>query len=252
MRFYLPIAAALLASAGSAYAGDASLSTTLGYESRYVFRGVQYSESTIQPGVTVGYKGFYLTAWANLPIGDADFVVTPEWQEVDLVAGWRAPLGKKVSIDLGVTYYLYPNRMSGFGDVYKEDGSGLGFNTVEPYVGLVVTAPLSPKLYVYHDFMFDTWTVQGSVAHSIPVAKKLSFDLSGATGYVFDDTGGTDYLYGNAGANLTYALSESASAYVGVRYGGSNIAGGSIYDDGIAGTTDPSGFWWGIGLTAKF
>lgn len=252
MRFSMLIAAALLPGVGPAAAGDFSLSSTLGYESRYIFRGVQYAESSIQPGVTVGYDGFYFAAWANLPIGDADFVVKPEWQELDLVAGWSAPVGEKASVDLGVTYYTFPNRMSGFGDTYHEDGSGLGFNTVEIYAGLSFEAPLSPKLYLYHDFMFDTWTAQGALAHSFPLAKKLSFDLAGTVGYVFDDAGGADYLYGNAGANLSFALSEGASAYVGLRYGGSNIPGGSIYDNGILGTTDPGGFWWGVGLTASF
>ncbi|NWG72042.1 MAG: hypothetical protein HXY23_10605 [Parvularculaceae bacterium] len=252
MRFSLILAAASFPFAGAAHAGDFFLSTTLGYESRYVFRGVQYSESTIQPGVTVGLDGFYLTAWANLPIGDSDFAVSPEWQELDLVAGWSGALGDVATLDVGVTYYVYPNRMSGFGDVFKEDGSGLGANTVEPFIGLAFTAPLSPKLYLYHDFMFDTTTLQGSLAHSFPLAETLGFDLGGIVGYVVDDSGGTDYLYGHAAANVSYALSPSASAYIGVRYGGSDIVGGSIYDDGVAGTTDPSGFWWGIGFTAKF
>ncbi|MGE0409866.1 MAG: hypothetical protein AB7P23_11480, partial [Amphiplicatus sp.] len=61
-----------------------------------------------------------------------------------------------------------------------------------------------------------------------------------------------DYLYGQAALNLTYAFTDDASGYLGVRFGGSDIPGGSVYDDLIAGTTDPVGFWFGGGLSASF
>lgn len=246
------IAGGVCLAAPGAGAEPLALSATLGVESRYVFRGVQLAETSFQPSVMLGWKGLYGGVWANLPVGDADFIVTPDWQEIDFVAGWSGALAGPVSIDVGATYYAYPNRQSGLFDVYREDGSGLGFNTVEPYVGIVVAAPLSPKLYLYHDFMFDTTTVQATLAHAIAVAEKLSLDLSGYAGYVFDDAGGTDYLYGTLTANLVYALSDGASLYAGGRFGGSDIAGGSIYDDGVLGTTDPAGCWFGLGLTAKF
>lgn len=246
-------AAAIAYLAGApAIAQPVSGSATLGLESRYVFRGVQLAEASFQPAVMLAWNGFYGGVWANLPVGDDDFIVAPDWQEIDFVAGWSGALAGPVSIDLGVTYYAYPNRQSGFFDVFREDGTGRGFNTLEPYIGLAVSAPLSPKLYVYHDFMFDTTTAQATLAHSIPLAAKLSADLSGYAGYVFDDAGGTDYLYGTLSANLAYAISETASAYVGGRFGGSDLAGGSIYEDGVLGTTKSSGFWFGIGLTEKF
>jgi hypothetical protein len=246
---FLIVASAALAAGDAAAAGPLTGTLSLAYESRYVFRGFQYSEGAIQPAATLGYKGAYVAAWANLPAGDEGSVATPDWQEIDLVAGWSGPLAGRLSIDAGLTYYAYPSRQRGFFDLYEEDGDGLGANTIEPYVGLILAAPLSPKLYVYRDLNFDAFTVQGTVAKSIPLADRFSIDLGGTIGHVFDDEGGTDYLYGQASANLAYALSPVASAYVGVRYGGSDLPGGGLFDDG---TTDPSGFWWGVGLTAKF
>lgn len=248
-RFFAAFALALAAAPASA--GPVSVSTSLGFESRYLFRGVQYSAAAVQPAISLGFKGFYGAAWANIPVEDTSPLVAPEWQEVDVTAGWGAQFGV-VAVDLGVTYYTYPNRMTGLADFYEEDGDGLGASTVEPFLGVTFKAPLSPKLYVYRDFMFDTFTVQASGTHALPIAARTSLDASGALGYVVDDAGGADYLYGNAGLNLTYALSPFAAIYAGGRFGGSDLAGGSVFDDAAAGARGPSGFWWGAGLTAKF
>lgn len=248
----LAVAGVVCLSGADVCARPVSASATLGLESRYVFRGVQLAETSFQPAVTLGWRGAYAGVWANLPVGDGDFVVTPDWQEIDFIAGWSGALAGPLAIDVGATYYAYPNRQSGFFDVFREDGSGLGFNSIEPYVGVALSAPLSPKLYLYHDFMFDTTTVQATLAHSFALVDKLSADVSGYAGYVFDDAGGTDYLYGTLTANLSFALSDSASAYVGARFGGSDLPGGSVYEDGVVGTRDGAGFWFGLGLSAKF
>ncbi|WP_375204344.1 TorF family putative porin [Hyphococcus sp.] len=235
-----------------AAAEELSVSTTVGFESRYLFRGVQFAETSFQPSISLGYGNFYGTAWLNLPIGDDDLVVTPGGEELDLVIGYSAPISEVVSFDVGVTYYTFPDLMSGFFDIYEEDGDGLGANTIEPYVGLAFDIPLSPSVYVYHDFMFDTTTIQGNASYSIPMSEKTSFDLGGYIGYVIDDTGGTDYIYGTASANVSYAISDNGSFYAGVRYGGSDIPGGSVIDDSIAGTTKSSAVWWGLGFSASF
>lgn len=235
-----------------ASAEELTISTTIGFESRYVFRGIQFAETSFQPAINLGYGGFYGFAWANLPIGDDDLVVTPGGEELDLVGGYSAALNDFVTYDIGFTYYTFPDAASGFFDVLKENKGGGGANTFEPFVGFTFSAPLTPKLYFYRDVYLDTFTVQGTLSHSIPLAEKWSADLSGYAAYVFDDDPGGDYLYGVASANLTYAFSDDSSVYLGARFGGSDIAGGSIIDDSIAGTTKSSGFWWGVGFTSAF
>lgn len=248
----LTAALATTAISTSASAETLQVSTTVGFESRYLFRGVQFAETSFQPAINLSYGNFYLNAWLNLPIGDDDLVVTPGGEELDLVAGYSFPVSSVVSADIGVTYYTFPDLASGFFDLYEEDGDGLGANTIEPYIGLSFDIPLSPSVYIYHDFNFDTTTFQVNASHSIPLAEKTSFDLGGYIGYVVDDTGGTDYVYGTASANVTYAISDNGSIYTGVRYGGSDIPGGSVIDDSIAGTTKSSAVWWGVGFSASF
>ena len=245
------VLAATAAEAARPAAAQPSVSAALGFETRYLFRGVQFAGSSFQPAVTVGYQGLYLTGWANLPVGDED-LSSFGGEEIDVVAGYSAPLSDLVTIDVGVTYYTFPNLDAGFFDIYEEDGDGLGANTLEPYLGFAFKAPLSPKIYLYRDFMFDTFTAQGALAHSVPLAGAFSLDLSGIVGYVFDDDPGNDYLYGHATANVSHPLSDSAAFYVGARFGGSDIAGGSVFDDASLGTTKSNGFWFGMGLSASF
>lgn len=236
----------------AALAEDIAVSTSLGFESRYVFRGVQFAETSLQPSVTLSKDGFHLGAWFNLPVGDDDNVVAANGEELDLVIGWSTRVSDVVSVDIGLTWYVFPEAMSGFGDFFKEDGDGLGINTLEPYVALSFKAPLSPVVTFYRDFMYDTVTLQGAAGHSIPLNDRTNFDLAGTIGYVFDDAGGTDYLYGVASAGFSCAFSEASKVYAGARYGGSNIPGGAEIKNSIAHTTQAAGFWWGIGLSTSF
>jgi uncharacterized protein (TIGR02001 family) len=233
------------------------VSTTVGFESRYVFRGIQYAENSFQPEITLGYRNFYLGAWLNLPVGDDVFVgpfLITFSDELDLYFGYSAPLDDVISIDLGVTYYTYPDLMSGFTDVFREDGSGLGVNTLEPYVGLSLDTVLAPSLYVYHDFFFDTTTIEGGVSHSFPLDNDgtFSFDLGGSAGYVFDDDAGGDYLYGVLSYEVSYAVSENASISAGGRYGGSDLPGGALIDTLIPFTAQSAGLWWGGRFSSNF
>lgn len=73
-------AAAVTASAAAttaAHAESIGVSTTVAFESRYIFRGVQFAETSFQPGIELSYGNFYGGAWLNLPVGDDDLVVTP-------------------------------------------------------------------------------------------------------------------------------------------------------------------------------
>ncbi|MEM9013798.1 MAG: TorF family putative porin [Pseudomonadota bacterium] len=242
----------LLSIATPAAAGEFGVSTTVGFESKYVFRGIQFAETSIQPAINLSYGNFYTGAWFNLPIGDDDFTSTPGGEELDLFGGYSVSLDDTFTLDVGVTYYTFPDLASGFGDLFEEDGDGLGANTIEFYAGVSLDGPLAPSLYVYHDINFDTTTIQGSASHSFDVAEKVTFDVGGDIGYVIDDDDGGDYLYGVASAGFTYALTDNGSISAGGRYGGSDIAGGSIFDDANAGTFQSSGLWWGLSFDASF
>lgn len=244
--------AASLAVFSSVQAEELSISTTVGFESRYIFRGIQFAETSFQPAINLSYGDFYGGVWLNLPVGDDDLAVTPGGEELDFFAGYSTALNDFVTIDAGVTFYTFPDASSGLFDILREDQGDFTGGTVEPYVGFSFTAPLSPSLYFYRDFNFDTFTIQGSVSHSIPLEEKWSIDSGATFGVVVDDDAGGDYIYGNVSVDLSYAVSDDASISAGVRYGGSDIAGGSFIDDSILGTSQSSGFWWGIGFNSSF
>jgi len=249
----LSCAIALAAIAAPAAAEGLEVSTNVGFESRYLFRGYQFAGTSFQPTVTLSYEGFYATMWANMPVGDNDGPpLQPYGDEVDLIGGWGTSLSDKVSLDIGFTYYMFPDSTSGFFDVWQEDKGETGGNTFEPYIGLAFDVPLSPSIYLYHDIFLDTFTFQGNASYSYPLGHDYSVDLSGYVGYVIDDSGGTDYLYGTASANLSYTVSDNGSIYAGVRYGGSDIAGGSVIKDTFTGAYKSSGFWYGVGFSSSF
>ena len=239
---------ALATAASPAVAEELSFSTSLAFESRYVFRGIEFAESSVQPAVDIAYGNWYVGAWASLPIGDDDVAFG---DELDLYAGYSASLSETVSFDVGVTYYTFPDAQSGFFDTFSES-SGSGANTVEVFAGLSFDTFLAPSLYVYRDFNFNTVTLEGSGGYSFPLSEVTSFDLGGSIGYVIDDDAGGDYVYGAATADVSYALSDDAAISAGVRYGGSDIAGGSLIDDSILGTTKSSGFWYGLSIGGSF
>lgn len=246
------LAATMGVIAAPAAAEDLTIASGLGLESRYVFRGVQFAQTSLQPSLTLSKDGFHVGAWFNLPVGDDDNLAPLTGEELDLVAGYSFPLVDFVTLDVGLTWYVFPEAMDGFFDFHAEDGDGSGVNTLEPYVSLAFDIPLAPTVTLYRDFMYDTLTLQATATHSFPLATAISLDLSGMLGYVVDDAIGADYLYGVASAQIACKVSGKAKAYAGVRYGGSDLAGGSLFDDLTAGTRQSAGLWWGIGLSASF
>lgn len=253
MKKTLFVSTVLLGAATPALSSAESLALTgtAAFESRYLFRGLQLSEESFQPSVTLAKSGLSATAWFNFPIDNED-PASRRAEEIDFVLDYSKPVSDVVTIGVGLTYYTYQERDRGFFDTFAEDGDGLGANSLEPYVSVAFAAPLSPKVMLFHDVNFDTTTVQGAVAHSIPLADKTSADLSGFIGYVFDDAGGVDYLYGQATANVTYKFTDKVSAYAGGRFGGSDVPGGSLLRDASIGTRRSSAVWFGAGLTLAF
>jgi uncharacterized protein (TIGR02001 family) len=109
------MAVALTASAATAQAGEGSIN--VGYDSDYIFRGVEQSDSSVNGGVdwVDGFGdsdfGYYVGTWA----ADVD-----EGLEIDYYGGVTASLG---DFDLlaGYTYYDYTDN---FDDNYSEFNLG--------------------------------------------------------------------------------------------------------------------------------
>ncbi len=228
MKKILVFALAALATTGIARA-DYSLSSDLTYTTEYVFRGIQLGDNTLHPSIELTQGDFYLGMWAALPI---DQVESKGWSnEFDFYLGYTKELSDKASVDLGVTYYYYPD-----GEVDE---------STEAYLGMTFdVGGFTPSAYAYYDFDLEVVTLQGSIGYSIPMAGAgTSLDLSATYGYVEPDEG-ESYTYYGASAQVPYKLNENATLTFGVHYASNDIDG--IFD------VDDNFFYYTAGVTIGF
>ncbi len=225
---------------------DLSVSTTWAFESEYIFRGVQFSETALQPDLNFTYGNFNLGAWASVPVGDDDVAFG---DEIDIYGSYSFGLSETFSSSVGFTYYIFPDAASGFFDTLDEE-DGTGANTFEINGSIAADVFLSPSVTLYYDFMFETVTLEGSIGNSFSLYDALSLDISGTLGHVFDDDEDSDYTYYMSNINLSYGFTEDVAGYVGVRYGRSSED--FYFDDVIEGTFQNNSIWFGFGLSAGF
>lgn len=106
----------LAATASPAFAQDeaeapdaVTVSGSVTLASDYRFRGVSQSdkEIAIQGGVTISHEsGAYVGFWGSNLAGWGTFLGCN--CELDVIAGYKFPLGEGAALDVGVTYYMYP------------------------------------------------------------------------------------------------------------------------------------------------
>jgi uncharacterized protein (TIGR02001 family) len=133
MKTYL--AAALLCSvAAPALAqqdppGPVTVSGNVALVSDYRFRGVSQSDKgmAVQGGVTVSHEsGLYGGVWASNLAGWGTFGGAN--MELDLIAGYKLPIGGGAALDAGVTWYMYPSGADAtdFAEPYVKLSGSLG------------------------------------------------------------------------------------------------------------------------------
>jgi uncharacterized protein (TIGR02001 family) len=207
----------------------------------YVFRGVsQTSEGpAIQGGFDLTCGIFYAGVWAsNLDWGSANGENVANI-EMDWYAGVKPKTGR-ITWDLGVIYYTYPNALDlgldAAGNAVKAE-----YNYVELKVGgsaeLWKDATLGVTVFYSPDYQYETgnvWTVEAAFTQALPkftaLRREWSPSFSALIGYqkatsdeakyINNVTGDDDhYLYWNAG--LTLGFLEKWS--IDVRYWDTNI-----------------------------
>lgn len=191
------------------------LGADTGIFSRYVSRGLTYSEDPVfQPNVWGAYKGLTLNIWANMDLTDYNGMAG-DFYEIDYGLDYSGEAGG-LDYCAGALYYSYP----------RMDGA----DTAEVYAGLGYDAPLHPRLKVY----YDCWRGDGfygvlSVEHCIglPGVMGCSTELVvsaqaglgsknyNAFSYGSDHTAFTDYVLT---ASLPVAVSEHLSVTPSVSY----------------------------------
>ncbi|MGB0372364.1 MAG: TorF family putative porin [Opitutales bacterium] len=211
---------AALGVATAANAQELSITSTVGYESVYVFRGAELADDIFHGSVDIAFGDFYTGIWTAQPItGGQD-------NEIDFYAGYGFAASDLVSLDFGGTVYYYP-----------EAGAGADETTFEAYIGAAFDVVLSPAVYLYYDVDLEVFTLEGSGGYSVEISDSTSFDLGAYLGYIEPDEGDGQYYLG-ATADVSYSFTENASGSIGIRV--------SDLEDG------DSEFYWGASFSAGF
>lgn len=211
------------ASVFALWAGSMSLSadsklsatSTLAFESEYIFRGEQLAGSSFQPSLDLAYPvlggQLYGGVWFSTEIES-----TLNNNEIDYYAGYTQQITNAFSVDLGVTFYDYPN------------GTGADDES-EVYFGLIGDFALSPALYFYYNADLKQYIAEASLSHSIDLSELLagtSLELGVYGGLVEkkNTAFGEDdsWFYYGATADLVYQVNDTASLSLGGRLAGNN------------------------------
>jgi uncharacterized protein (TIGR02001 family) len=243
----LKLAAVLLcattfASTAQAQDSDISVSTGVDYVTEYVFRGVSFAGASVQPYAEASIGNFTVGGWFSTAIGEDSAAAGDEF---DLYAGYSVPLNSSISLDIGATYYHFPQG----GSFFETEGGNAGSYEVSASVGFG-ELPLAPSVTAYYDFTFEAFTLEGAVGHSLAIGESQSLDLGLTAGLV--DVDGGSYEWATASASLGHAFTDDVSAYVGANYSLSTertLDFGEALDSGLP---QKSHLWFGTGISAGF
>jgi hypothetical protein len=227
----LPCAAQAQAVAPEAGATDAAptLAVTVTgsatIASDYRFRGVSQSDRqmAVQGGVTVAHEsGFYIGTWGSNLAGWGTFGGAN--MELDLIGGYKAALGDNATLDVGLTWYMYP------GGSDKTDFA-------EPYVKLTGTA--GPA----------TLTAGAAYAPRQEALGRWYDTGADAAAGVYNHPGAKDdnlYLWGDAAAGIA-GTPFTAKAHIGHSWGQDGLGPNAT---AVAPTGD---YWdWSLGADATW
>ena len=232
-------------SAQSMYYEDAAPRATavVGWESEYVFRGVQASKRVVRPGLALEMSDAYAGVEGILST-DSGF---SHLHEFDFYAGLRHDLDDLLLMDFGGVLYYFPRLDR---EMPREDDL-----TGEFYLGVGLGVPLDPWLYFSYDVVLEDFTIEGSLSHEIPLHGRLSLELSAAGGHSWLRegkpwmAGSVNYFYAETGADIRFAVNESAAISAGGRYSTNDLSRGERLASSGA---NRANLWWGAAFIAEF
>lgn len=179
-----------------------------GYDSKYMFRGVQISDKNGDPVDNLVWTDFSLSAYGfTLGAWFAEGVET-DYNELDVYASYAYSLGP-VDFEGGYIFYLFP----------KNDGD----STHELFISATTDALpyITPKIAYYYDLdLFDGSWLELSLSHSFTVVKDvISIDPYAAVSFDFGYNSDNNAL-NNAeiGVAVPLKLSENVTLSGYVKY----------------------------------
>lgn len=173
----LPLPAALAAQ-------TATVSAELAFRSKYLFAGIPFADKQVQQAkVTVAAGSFTINGFSVYDVDASDVT------EADIYGGYYFQAAPTVGIFVGGALYSFKFPVVGWE------------STPELYGGVVFSAPLSPTLYVAHDFdLGDGTHAMLMLSHSVPLG----------------ESGATLHLAGNVDYNAEYYTTESGFSFADV------------------------------------
>ncbi|MFK3889441.1 TorF family putative porin [Sphingomonas sp. NPDC079357] len=210
--FLIPTAMLALAAVPAAAQEEAppkavTVSGSVGLVSDYRFRGVSQSDENlaVQGGFTIAHEsGVYIGTWGSNLSGWGTFGGAN--MELDLIAGFKTPIGDGGTLDVGATWYMYPG---GFDNT----------DFIEPYVKLSGTAgPVSLTAgvaYAPKQEALGAWSANGTVAANVDYAAGTGYSNPGAKG---DNL----YVWGDAAAAIPNT-GLTAKAHIGASSGNKGL-----------------------------
>jgi len=190
--------------------------------SDYRFRGVSQSdkEMAVQAGLTIAHEsGLYVGTWASNLAGWGTFGGAN--MELDLIGGFKTPIGNGGTLDVGLTWYMYP------GGADKTDFA-------EPYAKLSGTiGPLSATAGVAY-------------APKQQALGRYYFNGTSAALGVYDDEGDKEdnlYLWGDFAAGVP-STPFTAKAHIGYSDGNPGLGPNAT-------SVAPTGTYWDWSLGAE-
>lgn len=146
-----------------------SLDTT--FVSQYLWRGfVVNSSPSMQPNVSVGYKGFSISSWSNISQKIEGW--GQNWVEHDFTADYSHSFDK-LGVSVGYIWYHFPGIPS----------SAPGRHSHEFYAGVSYDTFLQPSFTFYRDFdQGDGNYFYLSGGHSFELPKGVAFNLGAGAG----------------------------------------------------------------------
>jgi uncharacterized protein (TIGR02001 family) len=243
-----------------------TVSGSVAIASDYRFRGVSQSDQAmaVQGGLTIAHQsGLYVGTWASNLAGWGTFGGAN--MELDLIGGYKAKLADNATLDVGLTWYMYPRgaNKTDFAEPYAKLTGTAGPATLTAGVAYAPKQQAIGKWYntgtdaaagVYNnpgakDDNLYLWGDGALAVAGTPVTAKVHIGHSwgqnglgpnatavSPTGAYWDWSLGADATYRNLTLNLSYVdtdISNREATYLRPSFsrgqdGTGNIAGGTI------------------------
>ncbi len=163
-KISLPLILGLLMSVTAIAEEGVAVSTSVDLYNRYIWRGLDIAHTpSIQPSLTVAYRGCELGAWGAYTLSNQ----ASDADEIDFWLNYTRTVGSDVSIKAVVTDYYFPNAGIKFFNFNNYDAMiddtipDPGAHTVE--IGITIAGPksfpvaLSGYVNVYNDAGSNTY-----------------------------------------------------------------------------------------------